>query len=163
MNVILLVALSENRVIGKDNQLLWYMPEDLKHFKRSTLGKTIVMGRKTFESIDSKPLPKRRNIVLSKTVSLDRYKNVEIVRSKQDVWELTRELSEVFIVGGELIYRLFLSDATHAVLTKIHTTMDGEAFFPELDEKEWELASEEFHGKDEKNAFDYTFLRYARR
>ena len=163
MKLILIVALSENRAIGKNNKLLWYMPEDLKHFKRSTLGKTIVMGRKTFESIDCKPLPKRRTIVLSKNPSLHDDKNVEFARSKQEVWELIKGLDETLIVGGEAIYRLFISEATHAILTKIHATIEGDSFFPELDEKKWALASEEFHAKDKKHKFDYSFLRYVRR
>ena len=150
MNIILIAALSENRVIGKDNRLLWHMPEDLKHFKQTTIGKTILMGRKTFESIDSKPLPRRRNIVLSKTASLTLHKNVDIARSKEDVWKLTKNSGDLLIVGGEMVYRLFLPYANQATLTKIHTTISGDTYFPELDEKQWKLAWEEFHSKDEK-------------
>jgi dihydrofolate reductase len=155
-----IAAMSENRVIGKDNQLLWHMPNDLKHFKNTTSGHTVIMGRKTFDSV-GKPLPKRRNIIITRqTITIE---GCEVVNSVEAALELCKDEDEVFIVGGAEIYKLSLHVTDRVYLTVIHHHFEGDSFFPELVANEWKEVSRENHPADEKNAFAYTFITYERR
>lgn len=153
--ITLIVAAAENNAIGKDNQMPWHLPNDFKYFKKSTLGHSVVMGRKTFESI-GRPLPDRRNIILTRDQN---YINpdIDVANSIDEVLTYCRDEREIFIIGGANIYRQTLALAHRVLLTRVHTVVDGDAFFPELPPTEWELTSSEHHQKDEKHAFDYTF------
>lgn len=150
------VAVGENYAIGKNNQLLWHMPADLKFFKQTTSGHTVVMGRKTFDSV-GKPLPNRRNIVITRDSEL-KIDGVEVVNSLDAAIALTKdEEKPVFIVGGAEIYRQALPKTDVLYLTTIHHNFDADTFFPEIDRNDWTVISAERHEADEKNKYDYTF------
>lgn len=155
-NISIAVAIGENYAIGKNNQLLWHMPADLKFFKQTTSGHTVIMGRKTFDSV-GKPLPNRRNVVITRNTEL-KIEGVEVVNSLEKALEITQtEEKPVFIVGGAEIYRQALPKTDTLYLTTIHHTFDADTFFPEIDRKEWKVISSEAHKADEKNKYDYTF------
>lgn len=156
----LIVATAENNAIGKDNKMLWHLPNDFKYFKKNTLEHSVVMGRKTFESI-GKPLPERRNIILTRDMNYT-HEEVDVANSVQEVLNYCRDEREIFIIGGAEIYKQTLPLADRVLLTRVHTTIDGDAYFPELLDHEWNLVSAEKHEKDEKHAFDYTFEVYER-
>jgi len=163
MDISLIVAASENRVIGKNNELPWHLPNDLKFFKKNTLGKPIIMGRKTFESI-GKPLPGRLNIVLSRTQ--EEPKGTQLFSGLEDALDYLKKQSieEVCIIGGGQIFEKSMSLADVIYFTKIETIIpDGEVFFPEIDTNIWKLDWEEPHVADEKHAFNYTFQKWVRR
>lgn len=155
-----IAAMSENHVIGKDNQLLWHMPNDLKHFKNTTAGHTVIIGRKTFESIGNKPLPKRRNIIVTRqNIS---FEGCEVVHSVEAAIALCKGEDEVFIIGGAEIYKVALPLTNRIYLTIIHYNFDGDAFFPEIDKNEWKEVSHENHPADEKHAYSYSFIMLER-
>jgi dihydrofolate reductase len=161
MNICLIVAADENNGIGKNNNLLCYLPNDLKFFKQTTLGTPVVMGRKTYESI-GKPLPGRRNIVLSKTLkSLDGCEVFNDLETALMVLASTTN-EKCFIIGGDSVYKIALPIAQIVYLTRIHHKFDADAFFPKLEESQWQLESEEHHEADEKNKYDYSFQKYIR-
>lgn len=150
------VAIGENYAIGKNNQLLWHMPADLKFFKQTTSGHTVIMGRKTFDSV-GKPLPNRRNIVISRDAQL-KIDGVEVVNSLAEALAITKtEEKQVFIVGGAEIYKQALPKTKNLYLTTIHHNFEADTFFPEIDRNEWKLISSEAHKADEKNKYAYTF------
>ena len=162
MVVSLIVAVSANGVIGRDGGLPWYLPADLKHFKRTTMGHHLIVGRRTWEEV-GKPLPGRTMVVVtrSRRFAPD---GAQVAHSVEQALELAAEDDEPFIGGGSQIYRIALArdlvDRVH--LTRIHAEVEGDTFFPEIDFGEWELVSEEHHEADEKNEFDYSFLVYER-
>lgn len=156
----LIVAAAENNAIGKDNKMLWHLPNDFKYFKKNTLEHSVVMGRKTFESI-GKPLPERRNIILTRDMNYT-HEEVDVANSVQEVLNYCRDEREIFIIGGAEIYKQTLPLADKILLTRVHTTIDGDAYFPELLDHEWNLVSAENHEKNEKHAFEYTFEVYER-
>ena len=151
----IVVAISENNAIGKDNQLLWHLPADLKHFKEITTGHPIIMGRKTYDSI-GRPLPNRRNIVITRTTTL-KISNVEVVNNLQDAISLCNEENEAFIVGGAEIYKHALPLTNRIYLTTVHKTYEADTFFPVLNMNEWKEVFKEYHPADEKNSVAYTF------
>lgn len=157
-----IVAMGENRVIGKNNQLPWRLPADLKHFKRLTTGHPILMGRKTFESI-GRPLPDRTNIILTRdpTYSMP---GCVVVTSLKDALAhaVMLESREVFVIGGAEIYRQTLPSLSRLYLTIVHHFFDGDAFFPELAPDEWKEISREFHHSDVENPYDYSFVMLER-
>lgn len=157
----LVVAASENNAIGKDNRLLWHLPNDLKFFKRHTTGKVIVMGRKTFESVGSRPLPNRVNVVITRNRDFQVPEGVVICYSLQEALDRFDGEPEICIVGGEQIYRDALAYADTVYLTRVHTQVEGDAFFPELGD-EWKLESEEAHPADDRHAVAYSFCVYRR-
>jgi len=157
----IIAAISENNAIGKDNQLLWHLPADLKHFKALTTGHTIIMGRKTFDSI-GKPLPNRRSIVVSRNTAL-KIEGVELAYTLEDALRLAGNEEEVFIIGGAEIYRQSLPFADKIYLTKIHQHHDADAFFPEIDPGIWEETASATFQPDEKNTIPYTFSTLERR
>lgn len=154
MIVSAIVAMSENRCIGKNGDLPWHIPEDLKHFQRVTMGKPVIMGRKTFESIVArlgKPLPGRDNIVISRSgFSAEGAivcANIEVAIEQAKTLASAKGLNEIIIGGGAQIYELALPYTNRIYLTKIHQTVDGDAFFPELDANEWkETSGKDFDG-----------------
>jgi len=158
--ITLIVAAAENNAIGKDNQMLWHLPNDFKYFKKNTLEHSVVMGRKTFVSI-GKPLPERRNIILTRDMNYS-HEDVDVANSVQEVLNYCRDEREIFIIGGAEIYKQTLPLADKILLTRVHTTIDGDAYFPALLDHEWKLVSAEKHENDEKHAFDYTFEVYER-
>ena len=154
--IYIVVAIGENFAIGKNNQLLWHMPADLKFFKQTTSGHTVVMGRKTFASV-GKPLPNRRNIVITRDTDL-KIEGAEVVNSLDEALEITKtEEKPVFIIGGAEIYRQALPKTETIYLTTIHHTFDADTFFPEINRNEWDVVSSDAHKADEKNKYDYTF------
>lgn len=160
--VTFIVAAAENNAIGKGNQMPWHLPNDFKYFKAKTMDHSIIMGRKTFESI-GKPLPGRRNIIISRQPTLN-IEDVDVANSLQDVINYCRDEREIFIIGGAEIFKQAMSMADEILLTRVHTNFEGaDAFFPELPESDWELISQEKHNKDEKHQYDYTFEVYKRK
>jgi dihydrofolate reductase len=151
----IVVAISENNAIGKNNQLLWHLSADLKHFKEITSGHTIIMGRKTYDSI-GKPLPNRRNIVISRNTDLI-LPGVEVVGSVHEALALCTSEKEVFMIGGAEIYKQSLPITQKIYLTTVHQTFEADAFFPDLKTTEWKETEKEQHQVDEKNNLPYTF------
>lgn len=163
MIISLIAAADKNSGIGKNNELLCHLPADLKYFKQTTTGHTIVMGRKTYESI-GRPLPGRTNIVISRDSTL----NIEGCVVKPGIEaaiEYARNLNEteLFITGGGTIYELTLPLADKVYLTRIEHTFEADTFFPSLNPDDWEIEHSEPHLQDEKNKFDYTFMVYHRK
>jgi dihydrofolate reductase len=154
-NLSIVVAISENNAIGKDNQLLWHLPADLKHFKEITSGHPIIMGRKTYDSI-GRPLPNRRNIVITRQTDLN-IPNVEVVNSLQEAIALCETENEVFVIGGAEIYKHALALTNRIYLTVVHQNYEADAFFPVLKKDEWKEVAQEYHQADEKNNVAYTF------
>lgn len=153
-----IVAMAENRVIGKDNKMPWHLPADLKHFKGTTSGHPVLMGRKTYESI-GKPLPDRTNIIMTRDTQYSAPDCV-ILNSIETALSMANELDmdEIFVIGGAEIYRQLLPQIQRVYLTIVHHSFDGDAFFPELNADEWHEVSRERHAADEKNKFDYSFV-----
>jgi dihydrofolate reductase len=157
MTTTIVVAISENHAIGKDNKLLWYLPNDLKHFKEITTGHTVIMGRKTYESV-GKPLPKRRNIIITRqNITIE---GCEVVGSIEAAIELCKTEDEVFIVGGAEIYKQAMHLTDRIYLTIVHKSFDADSFFPEIDLTEWQEVAREDHEPDEKNSLPYSFITY---
>lgn len=153
-----IVAIADNGVIGGGNELLWHIPDDLKRFKRITSGHSVIMGRKTFESI-GKPLPNRRNIVVTR--NLEFYVvGVEVASSLATALEMTKNEAEVFVIGGGEIYRQALPMASKLYITRVHAEYKGDTYFPEIDPQEWQLVySEKGNPTISPN---YTFEEYIR-
>lgn len=160
LKLTLIVAAAENNAIGKGNKMPWHLPDDFKYFKKNTLDHSIVMGRKTFESI-GKALPERRNIVITRDLNY-KAEDIDVANSLEEVLTYCRDEREIFIIGGAEIYRQTLPLAQKVLLTRVHTTVDGDAFFPALIPTDWKLISSETYQKDEKHAFDYSFEVYER-
>jgi len=158
----LLVAKSDNNVIGQDNQLIWHLPNDLKHFKEITTGHPIIMGRKTFESI-GRILPNRTNIIITRNRNYS-IENAKVAHSLNEALELAKEIDEnIFIIGGGKIYEQAIDFADILEVTEVHENFEGDTYFPEIDLNVWKEISRIKHYKDEKNEFDYSFVRYERK
>lgn len=158
----LLLAMDRNRVIGNKNDLPWHLPKDLKFFKELTSGQTIIMGRKTYESI-GKPLPNRRNIVLTRqTLQVE---GIEVINDLDELYKWNKEhpKEEYFVIGGGNIFEQVLPHADRMYITTIDESFDGDTYFPKFSEEEWILTSQEKGEKDEKNPYDYYFLQYDRK
>jgi dihydrofolate reductase len=158
MSISMIVAHDINRAIGKDGTIPWHIPNDLKFFKTMTVGKTVVMGRKTFESIGCKPLPDRRNVVLSRTVD-KLYGNVIQFDNAGRVSELAKN-DEIFIIGGAELYAQFINIANKLYVTEIHQDIGGDVFFPPVDETRFKLASS---WSNSYNDLDYDVKVYLKR
>lgn len=159
--ITLVVAKSDNQVIGRDNQLIWKLSSDLKRFKQLTSGHPIIMGRKTFESI-GKALPNRRNIVITKNKNWNS-EGIEVVHSLEEALKKAKSLdSTIFIIGGGTIYEQSISLADAIEVTEVHAVFEGDAYFPEIDNRTWKEVNRENFSKDEKNEFNYSFVRYER-
>lgn len=163
MKVSLVVAASDNHMIGKDNQLLWHLPKDMKFFKDTTWAMPVIMGRKTFESLGKRVLPGRLNIILTKQVGLQ-YDHTEVVGSLEDAIALAaREgYAEVFVIGGGQIYNEAMPIADTIYMTRVHTQIDGDTLFPIIDE-EWELAYSYPNVADEKHLYAFDFECWKRK
>lgn len=164
MKVALIAAFAQNLVVGINNSLPWHLPEDLKYFKRTTSGKAIIMGRKTYESI-GRPLPNRTNIVVSRNATFSA-EGVVVVASLEAAIKHAEDVNtingvdEVMIIGGAAIYEASLPLADRLYLTHVHANVEGDAYFPNVDFSQWlEVARDDFQ-KDESNPYDYSFVVY---
>ena len=157
----LIVAASENNVIGVRGDLPWHLSDDLKRFKKLTMGKPIVMGRKTYESI-GRPLPGRQNIIISRQDGFEA-DGCTVVDSPETAIEAAGDAEEIMIIGGGHVYEEFLPDADRIYLTRVHTEIDGDVFLPELSEESWHETSSETRSADDNNDFDITFAVLERR
>ena len=155
MRLSLIVAMAENGVIGRDGGLPWHLSNDLRRFKRLTMGHHIIMGRATYESI-GRPLPGRTSIVLSRNLALH-YPEVRVVGSLAAACDLARSDDEAFVIGGAQIYQLALPHVARVYLTRVHAEIDGDTFFPALQSDQWRTIEESQHNADAKNDFDSTF------
>lgn len=154
-----LVAMDRNRVIGKDNDLPWSLPADLAYFKKKTTGHTIVMGRKTYESI-GRPLPNRKNVILTRDKNYS-VANCTVIHSIEEALSLMRqENDEYFVIGGSDLFIQFLPYVERMYITLLDEEFEGDTFFPNVDMSEWKLISKEKGKKDENNHYDYEFLVY---
>lgn len=160
--IIMIAAAGDANELGKDNDLLWHLPDDFKRFKKLTTGHSIIMGRKTYESFP-KPLPNRKHIVITrdKEYSID-FPDCIVVHSLKEALKITKKEKLIYIIGGGEIYKLGIDIATKIELTRVHGNFEADTFFPEIDAKKWNLISEEFHPKDKKHNFDFTYLTYAK-
>jgi len=162
MKLSMIVAMAQNRVIGRNNKLPWYLPEDLKYFKRVTMGKPIIMGRKTYESI-GRPLPGRPNIILSRS-GFEAPEGVHVVATLDEARELAESLGlisgydEVMIIGGAQIYQMAFEQCDRFYLTEVHSEVEGDAYFPEFDRSQWQEVGREDFKADGPNPYDYSFL-----
>jgi dihydrofolate reductase len=163
MKIHLIAAVANNQVIGGDNRLLWHLPADLKHFKDLTMGHTLIMGRKTFESI-GKPLKGRRTIVITSQTEYNA-QGCLLARSLREALTLAGEEKEVFIAGGGQVYdqAIRLPQASRIHLTRIFASFTGDTFFPEIDPAQWELSERSDREADEKNPYPYSFQVYKRK
>ena len=158
----IVVAVSENQVIGKDNKLLWRLSNDMKFFKNLTMGGVLIMGRKTFESI-GKPLPGRTNIVITRQKD---WKAEQVIVSENiaDAIKRGKEISEhIFIIGGGEIYRQILDVADRIYLTRVHTSLEGDTFFQDVDEGKWQLQDKQDYAADEKNEYAHSIEVWVRK
>ena len=157
----IIAAAGENNALGKDNDLVWHLPDDFRRFKKLTSGHHIIMGRKTFESFPQ-PLPDRTHVVITRK---ENYKKsgIVVVHSIERAIEFSKDDPQPFIIGGGEIYQMGIDVADKIELTRVHGTFEADTFFPEIDEDQWELVSQEFHPKDEKHNYAFTYLTYERR
>ena len=159
----IIAAISDNNVIGKDNKIIWHLPEDLKRFKELTTGHTIIMGRKTFESL-GKVLTNRKHIVLTRDTSyyIDD-DNVEIINDIEELEKYINSEEENFVIGGAIIYRQLMDKTQKMYITRIHQKFEGDAYFPVIDENQWNIIEKVQGNSDEKNSYDYEFITYVRK
>ncbi len=164
MKVSIIVATSLNHAIGKDSQLLWHLPADLKFFKTTTMGCPVIMGRKTFQSI-GRTLPGRQNVVVTrdKSFNADQQFDLTVVGSIDEALVKLHAEQEVFIIGGGEIYKQCIDSVDTIYITLVHTIIDGDVYFPEVDKSKYDLVWEEKHFADEKNKFDFTFQKFERK
>lgn len=158
----IIVAKAKNNIIGKDNKLLWHLPDDLKRFKELTIGHNIIMGRKTFESLGG-ILPNRKHIVFTQNPDFKiNDENVQVVHSMLEIQEYIEKDEENFVIGGAMIYNLLMPYVTKMYVTEIEKDFQGDAFFPRIDTQVWKEVSRENGMKDENNDFDYDYVVYER-
>lgn len=157
MKLSMIWAMSRNRTIGRDNDLPWHLPEDLKHFKRTTMGKPVIMGRKTWDSI-GKPLPGRSNIVITRNENFFA-EGIKIVHTLEEAISLKEctESEEIVVIGGVAIYAMAFPLTDRLYLTRVHAQIEGDTFFPEFDENDWQETRRENFKASEKNPYNYSF------
>ncbi len=160
MKISVIAAMSENRVIGRDGALPWHLPADLARFKSITTGHTVLMGRKTFESV-GQPLPNRRTIVITRNNDYQGA-GVVIAHSLDEALDHAAREDEIFILGGEAVYRIALPRADRLYLTIVHATIQGDTHFPPFDPDQWKLVEDERHEADDRHAYAFSFRRYER-
>ncbi|KAA6342722.1 Dihydrofolate reductase [termite gut metagenome] len=158
MKISIIVAASENNVIGRDNKLIWHLPNDLKHFKMLTTGNAVIMGRKTYESL-GKPLPNRKNIILTRQPDYS-IEGCIVVHNEEEALQKATGSNEVFIIGGSELYHSFWHRANVLYLTRIHTLVEGDTYIPPIHPDIWIEESRESHWADEKNGYNYSFITY---
>ncbi|OGY58166.1 MAG: dihydrofolate reductase [Candidatus Colwellbacteria bacterium RIFCSPHIGHO2_02_FULL_43_15] len=161
MIISIITALDNNNLIGKKNGLPWYLPADLKHFKEKTLGKPVVMGKTTYESI-GKLLPERTNIILSRDANF-KVSGARVVKSVEEALEVAKGFPEVMIIGGASIYKQFLPLAQKLYLTRVYNDFEGDIYFPEFNLDEWQETERLDYKAHDKNLYDYSFLTFSRK
>ncbi|GGD20208.1 dihydrofolate reductase [Flavobacterium orientale] len=159
--ITIIAAAAENRALGKDNDLIWHLPDDFKRFKQLTTGHYIIMGRKTFESFP-KPLPNRTHVIITRQKNYDA-PNCIVVSSLKKAIALCPSDENLFIIGGGEIYAQSMDIAHKIELTRVHHSFEADTFFPEIPESDWILHHEEYHPKDEKHKFDFTYQTYLKK
>lgn len=166
MKISMIAAVAENNVIGKDNDLIWRLPDDMKFFMKKTTGHHVIMGRKNFESLPPKysPLPNRTNIVMTRQKDFN-IEGAHVVNSIEDALKIAREdgEDEAFIIGGGDIYKLGLERADMMYITEIKESFEGDAFFPEYDQEKWEEIERIPHAPDERHKYAFDFVTYKRK
>jgi dihydrofolate reductase len=158
--IIMIAAVAENFALGKDNELVWHLPDDFKRFKQLTTNHYIIMGRKTFESFP-KPLPNRTHVIITRQEDYTA-EGCLVVANLADALAMVPKDENAFVIGGGEIYALALPFTDVIELTKVHARFEADTFFPEIDSKQWKLVSTEYHPKDEKHLFDFTYETYRR-
>jgi dihydrofolate reductase len=158
----LIAAMSENHIIGRNNRLPWNMPADHEHFRKITAGKPFIMGRNSFLSEDVL-LSDYKSVILSHKKDIILPEKCFLALSIREAFELLKDEPEIFVLGGEKVFRQVLPFAGYIYLTVIHSIIDGDASFPSLNTGEWEIARQAFNHSDEENPFDYTFIEYTRK
>lgn len=159
MTVTLIAAAAENNALGKDNQMIWHLPDDFKRFKQLTTGHYIIMGRKTFESFP-KPLPNRTHVIITRSKNYTA-EGCIVVNSLDEAFAACPQDEEVFVIGGGEIYQQSIDKADKIELTRVYgANPDADAFFPDIDPAKWKMTEEVFHPKDEKHAFEFAFRTY---
>ena len=162
-NISIIVVIDRHSAIGKGNDLLCHLPADLKHFKNTTTGHTVIMGRKTYDSLPKGALPNRRNIVITRNPEFTA-ERVEVAHSFEQAVEMVKGEEEVFVMGGAQIYTIALPFTANLYLTEIgHQCDDADTFFPEIDYSQWTEESRESHDSDEKNPYPYSFVKLVRK
>ncbi|WP_395634215.1 dihydrofolate reductase [Flavobacterium sp.] len=159
--ITVIAAVAENNALGKENQLLWHLPDDFKRFKTLTSGHYIIMGRKTFESFP-KPLPNRTHVIISRQANYQP-EGCIVVNSLEQAIEACPKTEEVYIIGGGEIYRQSIAVADKLDLTKVHASFEADTLFPEIDLSQWQLVFEEHHPKDERHDYAFTFQTFTRK
>ncbi len=155
----LLVAMDRNQLIGKNNDLPWRLPADLAYFKRVTMGHTIIMGRKTYDSI-GRPLPGRENIIVTRDTSY-KAEGCKVIHSIEEIVKMNQQTDqELFVIGGAEIFKEILPHSDRLYITEINKEFEGDTYFPAFEKDKWKVTSREQGIKDEKNPYDYTFLVY---
>ena len=158
-----IVAIANDNVIGKDNKLIWHLPEDLKRFKNITTGKVIIMGRKTFESL-GRVLPNRKHVILCNDMEMNiEDENVEVLESIDKLDKYINSDEECFVIGGATIYKILMPYVSKLYITKINQDFEGDVYFPDIDENIWQEISREKGLKNEENPFDYEYITYIRK
>lgn len=159
--ITLIAAVAQNNALGKDNQLLWHLPDDFKRFKNITSGHYIIMGRKTFESFP-KPLPNRTHVIITRQKEY-KPEGCIVVNSLEEAIQSCPKQEDIFIIGGGEIYKQSIAIADKIDITRVHNSFEADTFFPEIEIEKWQLIFEEFHSKDERHDFDFTFQTYVRK
>ena len=161
--ITMIAAVGENNALGKDNDLLWHLPDDFKRFKQLTTDHFIIMGRKTFESFP-KPLPKRTHIIITRDKNYKvKHDDCLVVHSLEEALKLSSGDERPFIIGGGEIYKQGEEFANSLEITRVHADFEADTYFPEIDETIWKLIGSEYHPKDERHNFDFTYLTYVRK
>lgn len=158
----IIVAIAQNYAIGKDNDLLWHLSDDLKHFKALTSGNTVVMGKRTFYSLPVRPLPKRRNIVIS-DVAGEQIDGCDMAYSIDEAVQLCRVDEENFIIGGGSVYKQFMPIADTLYITWVYNDFEADTFYPVIDQAEWKVVEQSERMHDEASGLDFAFFTYKRR
>jgi dihydrofolate reductase len=163
MKKIIMAAKASNNIIGKDNDLVWHLPADLKFFKQTTKSHTLIMGRKTFESL-ANPLPQRDSWVITRNKDYQR-EGITVFNSLRSAIEAGEQkgLESIFILGGGEIYRQSMDLADKMIITEVHHEFEGDTYFPDIDAETWKEVSREEHEADEKNKYDFAFVQYERK
>jgi len=159
--ITMIAAAAENNALGKDNDLVWHLPDDFKRFKRLTSGHHIIMGRKTFESFP-KLLPDRTHVIITRKEDYSP-ENTIVVHSMEEALKVSKLDDQAFIIGGGEIYKMGMEHADRIELTRVHGEFEADTHFPEIDKSEWEIVKDQFHDKDEKHDYSFTYLTYERK
>lgn len=159
--LMIIVAMAKNHMIGKANQMPWHLPDDLKHFKAHTLNKPVIMGRKTFESLGARPLPNRPNLVVSRNPNFSA-PSIDVFDSVDRAIASVAEAEEVVIMGGAQIYTQWLDKVDRLLITEVDASPEGDAYFPQIDQQAWCEVSRQHHPADERHAYGFDFVEYRR-